>query len=391
MQKFINEPDGFSTILNNLLDGLIIIDRLGRIRLINQRAIDMFGYTEQEVLGENISILMPAEYAREHDQYIQRYLDTGEAQVIGIGREVEAQHKNGSLIPINLAITEAYFEGELHFIGTLRDLTLQRQADKTIEALAHYDSVTGLPNRTLMVQELKGFLQQRDVAIIMLNLDYFNRINVVFGYQEGKKVLKEVANRLQMAAENDEFVAKDIEDKFWVICRNVRNSDEHAVKRAEAFVSCIKDPERTEHYLSASAGLTMARKGSLASRELANADSAAQEAKRKGRDQVSVYRKVMTSRVIDDYQAEVGLRKALKQGGIECWLQSKVNSEDNLSSAEALVRWQMPDGRTISPAVFLPVAERFGLICDIGSVVARKVAKALRLVCDLALPIARCL
>ena len=110
-------------IVESAVDGIIVIDQHGRIESFNPAAERMFGYSVDEVIGRNVSILMPSSVGAEHDAHLQKYLTTGVPHVIGIGRDVEARRRDGSVFPAHLAVGEIVNEGERKFTGILRDLT----------------------------------------------------------------------------------------------------------------------------------------------------------------------------------------------------------------------------------------------------------------------------
>ena len=110
-------------ILNTTADGIIVIDARGTIEAFNRGAQALFGYPEAEVMGRNVSILMPSPHHEEHDKYLERYLTTGEAKIIGVGREVTGRRRNGTLFPVHLSVGEMRIGGERKFTGLLHDLT----------------------------------------------------------------------------------------------------------------------------------------------------------------------------------------------------------------------------------------------------------------------------
>jgi two-component system sensor kinase FixL len=110
-------------ILDMTVDGIIVIDARGRIEAFNRGAQDLFGYPEGEVIGRNVSILMPSPHHEQHDGYLERYLTTGEARIIGIGREVAGRRRDGTVFPVQLSVGEMHIGGERKFTGMLRDLT----------------------------------------------------------------------------------------------------------------------------------------------------------------------------------------------------------------------------------------------------------------------------
>jgi two-component system sensor kinase FixL len=119
----IARAERLDAILNMTVDGIIVIDAKGRIEAFNRGAQDLFGYPEDEVLGRNVSILMPSPYHEQHDSYLERYLSTGEARIIGTGREVSGRRRDGTVFPMQLAVREMRIGGERKFTGMLRDLT----------------------------------------------------------------------------------------------------------------------------------------------------------------------------------------------------------------------------------------------------------------------------
>jgi two-component system sensor kinase FixL len=110
-------------IIETAVDAIILIDRRGRIESFNPAAQRLFGYASSEVMGRNVSMLMPESYAAEHDHYLRRYAMTGERHIIGIGREVTARRRDGTTFPAHLSVAELSIEGEVKFTGIVRDLT----------------------------------------------------------------------------------------------------------------------------------------------------------------------------------------------------------------------------------------------------------------------------
>lgn len=128
-------------ILHTAVDAIVTIEASGEIESVNPAAERMFGYTRGELLGRNVSMLMPPPWREEHDGYIARYLRTGEARIIGIGREIEAQRKDGSVFPVDLAVSEVRLPGRRLFTGIVRDLTERREMEERarlrLEGAAH--------------------------------------------------------------------------------------------------------------------------------------------------------------------------------------------------------------------------------------------------------------
>lgn len=119
-------------ILQTAVEGIITIDERGVIESLNPAAERMFGYSADELVGRNVSALMPSPYRQEHDAYIGNYLKTGHAKIIGIGREVVGQHKDGSVFPMDLAVSEVPLEGRRLFTGFVRDITERKRLEREI-------------------------------------------------------------------------------------------------------------------------------------------------------------------------------------------------------------------------------------------------------------------
>lgn len=112
-----------AAIIDSAVDAIIVIDALGRIETFNHAAERLFGYRETEVVGRNVTMLMPSPYREEHDGYLARYLATGEAKIIGVGREVRALRRDGTIVPIHLSVGEMTVDGEHKFTGIVHDLS----------------------------------------------------------------------------------------------------------------------------------------------------------------------------------------------------------------------------------------------------------------------------
>lgn len=124
----------FENIVEHVIDGIVAIDQVGTIEWVNVAVENIFGYTAEELIGQNVTVLMPQRYAVEHDGYLSNYMTTGIPKVIGTGREVEGRRRDGVEFPIDLSISEIESEGERKFIGILRDISERKDAEAMIEA-----------------------------------------------------------------------------------------------------------------------------------------------------------------------------------------------------------------------------------------------------------------
>ena len=209
-------------VMDTAAEGIITIDERGIIESFNRAAEEMFGYEAGEALGKNVRILVPEPYASAHDGYIARYLRTEEAHVIGKARELSALRKDGTELPIELNLTEIRFGGERYFTAIIRDVAERKQAEGEIRRLAHYDGLTGLPNRRLFYDRLVQAIafakrNRHELALLYLDLDGFKAVNDTLGHDAGDELLKAAAGRIQHRLRESDTVARIGGDEFTVI------------------------------------------------------------------------------------------------------------------------------------------------------------------------------
>jgi two-component system sensor kinase FixL len=119
-------------IVESAVDAIIVIDGRGRIEAFNPAAVRLFGYPDGDVIGKNVSLLMPSPYRDEHDAYLNRYQREGNARIIGIGREVDGRHRDGTIVPLHLSVGEMLVAGEKKFVGMLHDLTARKRMEQQL-------------------------------------------------------------------------------------------------------------------------------------------------------------------------------------------------------------------------------------------------------------------
>ena len=149
-------------IVETAVDGIIIIDRAGTVGEMNRAAERLFGYEAREVVGQNVKMLMPAPFHGEHDSYLQRYLDGGEPRIIGIGREVEGRRKDGTLFPMDLAVSEMQVGGRRMFTGIVRDITERHEA--RVELQFALDKADNRAERLRAVADVAALISSKAMA-----------------------------------------------------------------------------------------------------------------------------------------------------------------------------------------------------------------------------------
>jgi len=296
MQRIATIQGSLFGILDNMYEGVLAIDDAGIVKSYNKAAQQIFGYTAEEVIGQNVKMLMPSPFRDEHDGYLARYNHEKTPRIIGTGRKVKGQRRDGSVFPMHLAVTEVERPGKNLFIGVVRDISIEEEARKRIEFLAHHDALTGLPNRARLGEVLSQAVANpyTEAALLFIDLDGFKPINDRYGHEVGDFALKEVASRLQQVIGASHFVGRLGGDEFVVLLNNI-TTEEGALMWANQIIDAISKPMRFNNditcLLGASIGVACIPKHGRSNTDiLSHADAAMYEAKRAGKN-----RAIMTS------------------------------------------------------------------------------------------------
>jgi len=266
-----------------------------------------------------------------------------------------------------------------------------RQTAELVHQAGH-DQLTGLPNRTLLVEQLGRRLSAVDgrtgVAVLFFDLDGFKIINDSLGHHVGDDVLLEAARRLRHAVRADDMVARFGGDEFVVVCAGVRGlADAGEIARGllDALAVPTSPGVRATH-ISASAGLAFTdQPGTTAESMLRDADAAMYEAKRTVPGSFCAFNADLRTQVLERLHLEADLRVALEAGSIEVQFQPVVDANGFVHELEALARWHHPERGPISPAAFVSVAEQSGQIRRLGELVLQQACAEMRALLDLGL------
>jgi len=264
-----------------------------------------------------------------------------------------------------------------------RDL-LELKIEERVEAydkLAHYDSLTDLPNRFLFKDRLKHAItsvnrQPGKVALLLLDLDRFKNINESAGHPVGDEILCLVAQRLLKIVRQRDTVARIGGDEFAIIIEGV-GTESSVEPIIEKILHNLLPPHQIgdeQFYITASIGISLSPKDSEdPDMLLRHADAAMYEAKARGKNQYQFYTTSLTTAVHSRFSLENELRQAIENDEFEVYYQPQFRLNPHvLSGAEALIRWNHPDKGIVSPAEFIWLAEETGLIIDIGYIILKK-------------------
>lgn len=367
-------------VIDASLDGIMVTDKNGIIQSVNPSFCSITGYTLQEVIGQSPSILSSGMHQTEFYQEMwQVLLQHGHWQ-----GEIWNKRKNGDLYPQWLTITAIRNENmEIsQFAAIFSDITERKQQEEKIHQLAYIDELTGLANRRMFFDRLQLSLanahrHNHQLAVLFLDLDLFKRINDTLGHQAGDQALKEVAHRLNTTVRDGESVARLGGDEFTILLPEITHTDtlECLAKR---LIKQIEKPIRLldqEFFLTTSIGIAVyPQDGANAEQLVKHADVAMYQAKNCGRNQFSFYHASAGQQNVEELKLEQALREALRLQQLDVHYQPKfLLNTRQLVGLEALVRWQHPQLGVVSPAQFIPLAEKLGLIKTLGEQVLQRV------------------
>jgi len=300
-------------------------------------------------------------------------------QVNGMVRNFESQvyRRDGSIIWISEnARAVKDLDGRVQFFeGTVVDITERKQHDAKLEYQASHDSLTGLPNRSLLRDRIEQAIvkARRDghlVAVVFVDLDHFKLINDSLGHHVGDRLLLEVADRLVACVRGHDSVARQGGDEF-VIVLTEQHDENEIIAVVSRLLEVISQPwidNGQEYGLSCSIGISCyPQDGAGPDALLRRADAAMYKAKASGRSTYHFYTPGLNQAISERLELENSLRHALERGEFRVYYQPRIEvASGRIIGAEALIRWDCPDKGLIPPDSFISIAEETGLIIPIG-------------------------
>jgi diguanylate cyclase (GGDEF)-like protein/PAS domain S-box-containing protein len=367
----------------------IVIHHRTRIRFANAKALQLFGARSLADLdGRSILSLVHPEDRALAAARVRRLREEGG---FAEPREIRVTRLDGTAVDVEstaVAITE---HGEPAVQVVLVDITERKRAQARIQHLAHHDGLTGLPNRSLLLDRLQQSLNEAGrtrhrVAVVMLDLDNFKAINDTRGHLVGDRLLCAVAERLRRTVRASDTLARFGGDEFALVQTGLSHADGARVL-AQKMVDVLAEPFQLgdqEIHASASVGVALyPEDGTGPDRLLGHADLALYRAKARGRGRVEFFVHAMNLRARAREAMETDLRQALEQGQLTLAFQPQFElASGRPRVVEAQTRWQHPERGSIPPGRFIPVAEASGLLRPIGRWVLEETCQRAIAWCD---------
>lgn len=377
----------FRSLFENNEDGMILVDMAGRILSMNPAMSKITGYHESAYI----------------DQHIER-IGLDQARLVGEGAEEKRDpafdekprryettlnHKNGETILLSIMRIPVLIDGKIignHIIA--KDITEEKRIKGSIHHLAYHDELTGLPNRRKFNQFIGEAIerngeQRTPFAVMVVDIDRFKMINDSLGHAYGDLFLQMVSERMQIAIKGHQAIlARMGGDEFTFICFHDLIEHEAAIL-AKQIISSIQSPYRlkdNDFYVTASVGIAIyPEHGTDAGELLKNADTAMYEVKKRGKNDFQFYSEELATLLREKIELEDDLRKAIERNELLIHYQPQISTITNqMTGVEALVRWNHPTRGTLSPGVFIPIAEEAGIIFEIGTWVLREACRQMR-------------
>jgi len=366
------------TILDNAAEGILTFDENGVIKSCNRAAENLFGYRSAEIVGQNLSVIIPPEGRDQRDDYLEHFMRNKVQALLGREGEVQGRTQNGRKIPMALKVSRIFLENEPLYIGLIADISERKAILENLRQMAEYDGLTGLHNRSYFQEELERVVERARRSqtfranLLYIDLDNFKYVNDTMGHAAGDHLLVEVAGILNKRVRKGDVVARFGGDEFAVL---LYDSDARtAFTVAESFRKHMVDYRFMHQGKVVDIGCTVGvatiestcLNGEMA---ISRADLACSIAKRAGRNRVRVYSPdddASVAALSIDMGWSTQIKTALESDNFILCAQPIVNTRDlQVNTYEILLRMIDSDGDQIMPAGFIPSAERFGLMGEI--------------------------
>jgi len=386
-----NSEEQIRTIIESAQDGIITFSEDGSIGQFNSAAANLFQLSHSAMRSASIFNLIEDFYLANSAGLKKTSQIIKEQNINSNVIELTGRRLDSSTFPIEFTLSQLERPENPGYVSIIRDITSRKQAEERLEAMAQYDTLTGLANRSLFTERLKHAIKNTKrnsnyTILLFLDLDRFKVINDTLGHEVGDCLLVEVAKRISNTLRNNDTIARIGGDEFTIILENVSNSITGG-RVAEKIIKKFDTPfDILGNKLTVSVSIGIATHPGAANSitELRrNADTAMYKAKISGRNKYCYFTSDMDEETKQRLSLETDLRKAIKNNEFTLHLQPLFNLKiGTTTGAEALIRWQHPERGNIPPAQFIPVAEDCGHIAEVGKWVFLNACKLAKMIYD---------
>ncbi|HLO62967.1 MAG TPA: EAL domain-containing protein [Azonexus sp.] len=360
---FPYDEQAIASILGTSLDAVFTIDERGHIVDLNLAALRMFGWSREELLGANISAIVPSPLKEKHDGFLKAFdPQRGVKHVLGSGQRLNGQRRDGSCFPVEVGISAFIQDGKRYFTGFVRDMSERQQSEDRMHHLATHDMETGLLNyRGLAANGVATV--DGPLRAIVFRLEEFRRFSLIYGEPWCIAVLDTLALRLKEFLKPGEVAARVREDTFAILLPG------SSAGRADALAALLREPfSQGEMRFSVTATIGVSPVDGSLDRLLRTAQWACDRAGPQGRGRINEFTDELRRSSRREIQIETRLQEAVRSHDLALALQPKIRLADRrMVGAEALVRWLDPQLGEVPPSEFIPIAERLGLIGNISN------------------------
>jgi diguanylate cyclase (GGDEF)-like protein/PAS domain S-box-containing protein len=370
----------FFTIVNESTNAIVITNPDKEIVYVNNKFEEISGYRFEEVVGKNPSVLKSNKTPVGTYREMHRKLEARKrwkGVFVNVSRDGNEYIEEAVIYPVMNDIGDVIF-----YMAEKKDITSLRVAEDNVDRLTHFDNVTELPNRAYFIEEANALtkfphMEGNNFAILFADIDRFKELNDSCGHYIGDVALKEIAQRIESNIGLNDFVARIGGDEFVVVHRNT--TDESMARLGKQIASLFDTPiqiNEQEVLLSVSIGAAKwPQDGNTLSEVLSNADLAMYRAKASGLGFVT-YSHAIGSQFHREVELSLRLKNAAMKGQFYLVYQPKVClTSGEVKGMEALLRWKEPEFGNISPAEFIPIAEKYKMMGSIGKWVIQTVCQ----------------